>query len=204
MCMTKRWLSIGIQQTRSRSRLSAWNWKWLYNAPNPAAAQYLKSIRSKLHRRSFVGFHNSGKNITIRGFNMVSLDTDGPEPTQYSIELRHGIYMMLGTILFFHMVNWILKSRVPPDSLKDDEWKWRNLYVSWIHAVVVSVWTILSMFLYPELFQDPMLHVNYFTYFNVCLPTGYFVYDFLDMLLHGKVLTFWEVTLHHKWYHICR
>ena len=104
---------------------------------------------------------------------------------------------MLGTILFFHMVNWILKSRVPPDSLKDDEWKWRNLYVSWIHAVVVSVWTILSMFLYPELFQDPMLHVNYFTYFNVCLPTAYFVYDFLDMLLHGKVLTFWEVTLHH-------
>ena len=74
---------------------------------------------------------------------MVKLKEDGVESMQDSIELRNGIYMLLGTILFFQMVNWILKSQGPPKSLKDDEWKWRNLYVSWVHASSVSIWAIL-------------------------------------------------------------
>ena len=105
--------------------------------------------------------------------------------------------MLLGTILFFQLVNLILKIRGPPNSLKNEEWKWRNIYVSWLHALTVSVWALLSMTMYPELFHDPMHHINLFTYFNACWPTGYFMYDFLDMLLNGKLVSSWEVTLHH-------
>ena len=33
---------------------------------------------------------------------------------------------------------------------------------------------------------------------NVCyLCTGYFLYDFLDLILNGKMISMWEVQLHH-------
>ena len=27
--------------------------------------------------------------------------------------------------------------------------------------------------------------------------SGYFIYDFVDLLIHGKIISNWEVTLHH-------
>lgn len=32
--------------------------------------------------------------------------------------------------------------------------------------------------------------------FVICIA-GYFVYDFLDLMYHGKLRSNWEVTLHH-------
>ncbi|XP_005102191.1 TLC domain-containing protein 2 [Aplysia californica] len=113
------------------------------------------------------------------------------------IELRHGVYFLFASMLFFQLVNWILKSKGPPKTLKEDEWKWRNLYVSWVHALIISIWCSVSLLAYPELFQNLLQHINYFTYFCVCLATGYFFYDFLDLIVNNKLFKMWEVSLHH-------
>lgn len=60
-----------------------------------------------------------------------------------AIEYRHAVYFLFCTVLFFQFANWIIRSQGPPKSLRVDEWKWRNLYVSWIHALIVSLWTLL-------------------------------------------------------------
>ncbi|CAL1544592.1 unnamed protein product [Lymnaea stagnalis] len=114
-----------------------------------------------------------------------------------SIELRHGLIFIFATISFFNLLNWIIKSYGPPKSLKEEEWKWRNLYVSWVHALITSVWVILSMLLYPEMFSGLLQHINYMTYFCVCFGTGYFFYDMQDLILNNRLFAMWEVVLHH-------
>ncbi|KAI8783046.1 TLC domain-containing protein 2-like [Biomphalaria glabrata] len=114
-----------------------------------------------------------------------------------SVELRHGLMFIIGTISFFNLVNWIVKSYGPPKSLKDEEWKWRNLYVSWVHALITSLWTLTCMIVYPEMFSSLLQHINYVTYFCVCFGTGYFFYDLLDLILNNKFFIMWEVVVHH-------
>ncbi|KAH9525450.1 TLC domain-containing protein 2 [Bulinus truncatus] len=114
-----------------------------------------------------------------------------------AVELRHGLMFIIGTISFFNFVNWVVKFIGPPKTLNDEEWKWRNLYVSWVHALITSIWTLSCMFLYPEMFSSLLQHVNYVTYFCVCFGTGYFFYDFLDLILNNKFFIMWEVVVHH-------
>ncbi|GFR72571.1 TLC domain-containing protein 2-like [Elysia marginata] len=114
-----------------------------------------------------------------------------------SIQLRHGNYFILLSLLFFQFVNWCLKSHGPPKSLKDDEWKWRNLWVSWFHALITSVWVLTSFYRFPEVFADVILHVNYYTFFCACFATGYFTYDLLDVVINNKARAMWEVVIHH-------
>ncbi|XP_059139039.1 TLC domain-containing protein 2-like isoform X2 [Physella acuta] len=124
---------------------------------------------------------------------------DEPDYTRMreAIELTHGHIFILGTIVFFSIINWIIKTKGPPKSLSDEEWKWRNLYVSWVHAFCSSVWVLSSMIFCSEMFSDLFHYINHFTYFCVCFGTGYFIYDSLDLLVNNRLLQMWEVVLHH-------
>ena len=51
----------------------------------------------------------------------------------------YGVFVV---VLFFQFINWIIKSVGPPKSLRDDEWKWRNLAISWLHALACVVWIV--------------------------------------------------------------
>ena len=51
-----------------------------------------------------------------------------------------GVFVV---VLLFQFVNWVIKSVGPPKSLRDDgEWKWRNLTISWLHALVCVAWSV--------------------------------------------------------------
>ena len=43
----------------------------------------------------------------------------------------------------FQFANQILIITGPPKSVQTEEWKFRNLFISWIHALIVGVWDIL-------------------------------------------------------------
>ncbi|XP_050410628.1 TLC domain-containing protein 2 [Patella vulgata] len=117
--------------------------------------------------------------------------------TASPVDFWHGHYVMLLSMLFFHGVNSVVCRMGKPKSVKEDSWKWTNLVVSWVHALIVGVWDLSCFILYPELTDDLLYHINYFTYCMVAVSTGYFMYDFLDMLMNNKLLKLWEVTLHH-------
>ncbi|KAL5016733.1 hypothetical protein ScPMuIL_006322 [Solemya velum] len=126
-----------------------------------------------------------------------SMDPTNPRD---HIQLKHGYYMMVSTMTFFHMLNWLIARCGTPKSVRlpgDEPWRWRNLLISWIHAFICSVWNIGCFVLYPELLDDLVEHINYFTYLLIPFSTGYFVYDFMDLICCGRMLKNWEVTLHH-------
>ncbi|XP_060064750.1 TLC domain-containing protein 2-like [Ylistrum balloti] len=55
----------------------------------------------------------------------------------------------------------------------------------------------IHLVMYPELFDDLVIHINYFTFLMIPFSTGYFLYDSIDMLINKKLRQNWEVTIHH-------
>ena len=114
------------------------------------------------------------------------------------IELVHGLLCILLAAIFFQIINLALRTRCPRGVvLKDGEWRWRNVYVSWLHSTLSTIWTLSCVLLYPEMLEDLFSHVNYVTYFCVCFSTGYFTYDLYDIVSGPALSGNLEVVVHH-------
>ncbi|XP_060551658.1 TLC domain-containing protein 2-like isoform X1 [Ruditapes philippinarum] len=113
------------------------------------------------------------------------------------VERSYGYCMFFVSIISFILTNIVVTKIGPPKNVKGDPWRWNNLFISWIHAAICGTWDILCLYFYPEMLDDLVHHINYFTYLMIAFSTGYFVYDFLDLMYNGKLIANWEVTLHH-------
>ncbi|VDM02225.1 unnamed protein product [Schistocephalus solidus] len=51
--------------------------------------------------------------------------------------------------------------------------------------------------MYPDLTRDPAFHITPYTYYLVCVSTGYFIYDALDVCWNHRFFKEIEVMLHH-------
>ena len=59
------------------------------------------------------------------------------------IPVPYGYAGVILSALFFQVVCHFVGKLGKPKSVKDsDEWKWRNLVVSWIHAIIIGVWDL--------------------------------------------------------------
>jgi len=57
------------------------------------------------------------------------------------IPLMYGYTGVAVSVVFFQSLNQLLLRFGSPKSVHVDEvWKWRNLFVSWVHAVIVGTW----------------------------------------------------------------
>ena len=59
------------------------------------------------------------------------------------VDYRHGYYMFFSSIISFSILNFIVFKIGKPKSVKDDEWRWRNLLISWIHGLICGTWDFL-------------------------------------------------------------
>ncbi|XP_076106702.1 TLC domain-containing protein 2-like [Mytilus galloprovincialis] len=111
----------------------------------------------------------------------------------------HGYTVFIGAILLFQLLNLAVTKIGNPKSVRSDidPWRWRNLFISWIHAAIVGTWDILCLVLYPEFMNDLIAYNNYFIYLMIPFSTAYFVYDSIDMIVNKKILNNWELSLHH-------
>ncbi|KAK4472572.1 hypothetical protein MN116_003812 [Schistosoma mekongi] len=112
-----------------------------------------------------------------------------------------GTICIVLSVTFFNAVDYVLRGFNPPTAVASKGslaiWKWRNMVVSWLHAILIGTWDILCFYYYPDLMHDPVEHVVPFTYYMVAISTGYFMYDFWDMCTQRQVFRMWELTLHH-------
>jgi hypothetical protein len=56
------------------------------------------------------------------------------------VDCAYGSYGVFVVVVIFQFINWVLKTVGPPKSLRDCEWKWRNLAISWFHALLCISW----------------------------------------------------------------
>lgn len=105
------------------------------------------------------------------------------------------------SMTFFSVLDYVLRGVNPPTTVVCKGslaiWKWRNMVISWLHAVLIGTWDLLCFYYYPELMNDPVDHIVPFTYYLVAVSTGYFLYDFWDMFTQRQLFKMWELTLHH-------
>ncbi|KAF5403618.1 TLC domain-containing protein 2 [Paragonimus heterotremus] len=113
----------------------------------------------------------------------------------------YGLIAIPSSILFFYTVDHALKGCTPPTIISakgpNHVWKWRNMVVSWVHALLIGSWDILCFYYYPSLMNNLVDHVVPFTYYMVAISTGYFLFDFWEMVCQKRVLKMWELSLHH-------
>lgn len=107
------------------------------------------------------------------------------------------------TCVLFVAINLLadafLKSSI--SSLRTDPhfWRFKNTFLSWIHAIIASFLVMINIYYRSDLFSDMMFVKSRFAYFTVCVSVGYFVYDALDIIFSNKTLNShsYEILLHH-------
>ncbi|XP_076453022.1 TLC domain-containing protein 2-like [Babylonia areolata] len=114
-----------------------------------------------------------------------------------NFDCSYGIYGVFAIVVLFQTVNLIIKLVGPPKSLRADEWKWRNLTISWLHALFSVSLSMASLVLQTELLWDLRHYKSNLILFLLTFSTGYFLYDFLDIIFNGMMFAMWEVQLHH-------
>ena len=72
----------------------------------------------------------------------VYVNGDGLIPAK-DINIAYGYIVMVVTIVTFHFVNVILKQFPCPEKVTEKPWRLRNLFISWLHALIVGPWAAL-------------------------------------------------------------
>ena len=59
------------------------------------------------------------------------------------IPFRYGAASILLSAAAFQLLNQaVLRWLTPGVVAGDDLWKWRNLFISWVHAVIIGTWDL--------------------------------------------------------------
>lgn len=114
-----------------------------------------------------------------------------------NVSVFDGYMATLCGFCLFSAINYAAIKLGPPSSLKGDVWRWRNTFVSWVHAVIVGTGVLYCLFFKPEMTEDMVLFCDSFIYALVAFSLGYFIYDFLDYAANQKIISNYEVILHH-------
>lgn len=78
------------------------------------------------------------------------------------VEVRYGYLMIFSTIIVFHSLNNLVARYVgTPKSVRNDPWRWRNLFISWIHGMICGSWNILwyDLSVYVQQFKLLNAHI---------------------------------------------
>ena len=114
-------------------------------------------------------------------------------------------YVALGTFTFT-IVNIISKYFLVPQSAnnsKKQSWKWCNIFTSFVHSSITGVWAPTAFYFYPSMCNDLITEFNFSIHILVSFSIGYFVYDFIDMLLFNMKKSTIELLIHHTCVIVC-
>lgn len=108
------------------------------------------------------------------------------------------LYTLFGAVLGFQCYNQALNYVPAPEKYSGgNRFKWRNVMASFLHAFLTGTGSVYCLSTSPFILDDLIHNYTPFSEVLVSLSTGYFVYDFLDMIVYKKVSNSWPLLLHH-------
>ncbi|XP_045170645.2 TLC domain-containing protein 2-like [Mercenaria mercenaria] len=114
-----------------------------------------------------------------------------------NVHVSEGYLVVLCGLFTFLAINFAAVKIGPPKNVSGDIWRWRNTFVSWVHADIVGTGVLYCLLFKPEIASDFILYCDNFIYFLVAFSMGYFVYDVCDHAMNNKLVSNYEVILHH-------
>lgn len=100
---------------------------------------------------------------------------------------------------FFSLSHLLLKKVTPSSALNSSSqaWKWRNVANSLVHSAITGIWAVLSFYWHPKMAEDLIGTYSTSSHILVSVSVGYFLCDFMDMALHHRKRSSFELMLHH-------
>lgn len=81
--------------------------------------------------------------VTRNFSSTMASDSDASNNLE-TIDVRYGYVMIFSTIfVFYSLNNYVAPCFGTPKSVRNDPWRWRNLFISWIHGMIAGIWNIL-------------------------------------------------------------
>lgn len=117
-------------------------------------------------------------------------------------ELEDGpdfrLVILLGFVAFSGS-NYLAGFLVPESATKTDQqrWKWKNVATSLFHSVITGIWSPIVFYQAPGMSEDLIHSVDASSHSLISFSIGYFIYDALDMLLHHRKRSSYELLIHH-------
>lgn len=110
----------------------------------------------------------------------------------------HQIWMIIFSafsFLFFYFADQITRIRL---NNNEEQFNWlrQNTLLSFIHSFLSSIFIFIAVLRAPEMFDDPLSHINFFNYALIAFSIGYFIYDFVDCLQNSNSSIF-AILVHH-------
>ncbi|KAM6163669.1 TLC domain-containing protein 2 [Rhynchocyon petersi] len=97
----------------------------------------------------------------------------------------------------FRGLHWGLQLLPTPGRATLDRWKWRNIFVSFVHSLLTGTMALLGLSLYPQMINDPIHGHPPWALALVAVSVGYFLADGADMLQNQTMGQAWELLCHH-------
>jgi len=99
----------------------------------------------------------------------------------------------------FSLVNFLTGMIVPESACQtpQQKWKWKNVATSLVHSTITAIWSSLAFYQTPAMRDDLIRTFNFSSHALLCFSIGYFIYDAVDMIVHHRKRSTYELLLHH-------
>lgn len=116
--------------------------------------------------------------------------------------LKETIFYISSSIVCFVLYNYLatfVLSKFEFLKQHNNFWRFKNTFISWTHALISSILLLINVYLAPELFSDMISVKTRYSYIEISISLGYFIYDAVDIIRSNKKLSSqsYEVLLHH-------
>ncbi|XP_076106701.1 TLC domain-containing protein 2-like [Mytilus galloprovincialis] len=114
----------------------------------------------------------------------------------------YGLTVVITSSFLFYVLGRIAHV-LTPASACHSPWRWKNISVSLVHAVIVGTWACLSFYETPKMAEDMIKTYSNSAHTLISFSFGYFVYDMWDMLIYQRNRHSFELMGHHVVIFIC-
>lgn len=114
-----------------------------------------------------------------------------------------GLIWIGSSVISFYTASFICGFILPKCSnylaTHKNFWRFKNTFVSWLHALTCSILVIVNIYKTPTIFDDMINGKTKLAYITISVSAGYFVYDALDVVFNNKKINTLtcEVLAHH-------
>lgn len=115
---------------------------------------------------------------------------------------KYGSTVVILSSILFYIFGKIAQVAIPASACHAP-WRWKNISVSLIHAVIVGIWACLSFYETPKMAEDLITTYSTSAHTLISFSIGYFLYDMCDMLVYQRNRHSFELMGHHVVIFIC-
>ncbi|XP_060565612.1 TLC domain-containing protein 2-like [Ruditapes philippinarum] len=110
---------------------------------------------------------------------------------------KYGITVATVSSLVFYLFSLISEFVTPNKIVEKQRWRWKNISVSLIHAIISGIWSVLCFAEEPKMMEDLIQTSTVTGHTLISASVGYFLYDSIDMLIYQRTRQSLELLLHH-------